>query len=270
MSGLRRAMTWLIMGGLVIAAADVAHAQGLYWENQTTAAGEKTRTAQIYAMPKKMKIVSNGGGIIIIRGDQEKLYTVTPAKKTYMVFTFAELEATAKTARSAMQAAMERMQKQIKDLPPDKRAKVEKLLHGIAGSASEQASAVEVKRTGETKSVSGYASTRYVATANGKTVLSAWTTPDVKGFAALRDDWLAYQRRMIELNRGVAGEIIEAYAKIAGFPMETEIGRMKTVVTKIEPRNIPPSEFEVPAGYRQEKIALPQPQGKEPDRPAGR
>jgi hypothetical protein len=39
--------------------------------------------------------------------------------------------------------------------------------------------------------------------------------------------------------------------------METEAGSVKTVVTKVEPRAIPASEFEVPAGYTKESTRLP-------------
>jgi hypothetical protein len=44
----------------------------------------------------------------------------------------------------------------------------------------------------------------------------------------------------------------DAYQKMDGFPMETDVdmmGKMTTVVTKVEKRSTPASEFSVPAGY---------------------
>jgi len=237
----------------LVGAAYAATERGLYWENRTTGAGEKVRTAQIYAQPKMMKIVNGGGGTILIRGDQEKLYRIDPKNKTYMVFTLAQIEATAKAVHGQMEAAMEKLQKQAKLLPPDKRAKMEKMMKDLAGSADDDIS-VTVKNTGESKSISGYTCTKYVATSKGKTVLTAWATKDVPGFERLRDDWLVYQKRLMASSPGAAADVIAAYAKIEGFPMETDIGNVKTVVTKVEPRTLSPAEFEVPAGYVEEKL----------------
>lgn len=133
---------------------------------------------------------------------------------------------------------------------------MEKMMPNMPGAAAKPA-AVSVKNTGETKSIDGYTCTKYVATQGDKTVLVAWTTKDVKGFEGLHDDWLKFQKRMSSMNR-MGGGVGDAYAQIEGFPMETEMGPVKTVVTKVEARTTPASEFQVPAGYKQEKLALPQ------------
>lgn len=66
---------------------------------------------------------------------------------------------------------------------------------------------------------------------------------------------------MLEANRGPGAAIASAYAKIDGFPMETVMGDVKTVVTKVESRNTPTTEFEVPAGYKEEKLEMQKPGG---------
>ncbi len=251
---MRTRILTLLACGLVLARVDTATAQGLFWENQTTGVGDHTRTAQVYAMPKMMKIVQEGGGVVIIRGDQDKFYSLDPVNKTYTELTLAQMAASAKAVQSQMKTAMEKMQKQMKDMPPEQRAKMEQMMQQMDGIDGENESPVEVKSTGETKTIGGHKCSQYVATSGGKTIVVAWTANDIKGFASLREDWLAYQKRMLESSRGAGREIAAAYAKIEGFPMEMTMGALKTVVTKVEPRNTPLSEFEVPASYQKRKL----------------
>jgi GLPGLI family protein len=234
--------------------ANVAAAQGLYWESTTTGMGGQPHTAQFYAIPKMFKIVQSDGHTVILRVDQDKLFTVDNQKKTYREMSLAELESAAKAAGGQMEAARAQMQQRMKDLPPEQRAMMEKMMPNLPGA---NAAPVAVKNTGETKSISSYTCTKYVATEGDKTVLVAWTTKDVPGFAGLRDDWVKLQKRMASMDRLSGSATADAYAQIEGFPMETEVGQMKTVVTKVEARAAPASEFEVPAGYKQEKTELP-------------
>src|SRR5271169_483596 len=88
---------------LALLLAGSAFSQGLYWES-TTSGGplkDKENLSQTFAMPKMFKIV-NPSGVMILRMDQEKIYNVDPAKKTYSEMTFAEMEAYAKKAGDKM------------------------------------------------------------------------------------------------------------------------------------------------------------------------
>ena len=240
----------------VMASANCAAAQGLYWESTTTGMGGQPHNAQFYAVPKMMKIVQSDGHAVILRGDQDKFISVDSKKKTYHEMNLAELESAAKAAQSQMEAARAQMQQRMKDLPPEQRAMMEKMMPNLPGAGA-QAAPVAVKNTGETKLISGYTCAKYVATEGDKTVLVAWTTKDVPGFAGLRDDWVKFQKRMASMNRLSGSATADAYAQIEGFPMETDVGQMKTVVRKVEARATPASAFEVPAGYKQEKMELP-------------
>jgi len=124
-----------------------------------------------------------------------------------------------------------------------------------------------VQNTGETQTLAGHTCTKYVATQDGKTVLVAWTAKDVKGFGALRGDWLEYQKRLASTNGAFGSALADAYAKIEGFPMETEMGNLKVAVTTVEARTTPASEFEVPAGYKKESVNIPKPPDARPPRP---
>jgi len=228
--------------------ASAAAAQGLYWETTTTGIGTQPRSAKIYAVPKMMKIVQADGHAVIVRSDEDKLITVDTAKQAYHEMNIAGLEGAGRPTQQQLDAAHAQMEERMKNLPPEQRAMMEKMMPNLGAG---KAVPVTVSRTDETKTISGYACTKYVAKQGDKTVLVAWTTRDVKGFEGLRDDWLKFQKRMSALSP-VGRDAVEAYANIEGFPMATEMGSIKTEVTKVEPRAIPASEFQVPAGYKLE------------------
>ena len=247
---------------VAIAWAGTATAQGLYWETTTTGVGTQPRTAQIFAVPKMMKIVQSDGRTVIVRADEDKLITIDPARQTYHEVGIAQLEGATHNAEGQADARRAQMEQRMKDLPPEQRAMIEKMLPSGAGApgAKPAPAPVTVKNTGETKTINGYACTKYVATQGDKTVLVAWATKDVKGFEGLRDDWLKFQKRVLALHRmggSAAVGVAEAYEQIEGFPMATEIGPVKTEVTKVEARTIPASDFQAPAGYKQEPLAIP-------------
>jgi hypothetical protein len=236
---------------LLIAAS--AFSQGLYWESTTSGGplGDKTNVSQSYAMPKMFKVVSEGK-IMILRMDQEKIYDVNPTTKTYSEMTFAEMEAYAKKAGDRMAQFNEK----LKSMPPDQRKKMEALGALLPGKGE---ASVQISATDEKKTVSGFPCTKYVMTRGGKEFTTLWVTKGVSGFDNLRSDWMEFGKRMATLT-GMTG-LGEAYLKIDGFPMETDMdvmGKMATVVTKVEKRSTPAGEFNVPAGYTKTESPLKQ------------
>ena len=228
---------------LALLLAGSAFSQGLYWESTTTGGplGDKGNVSQNFAMPKMFKVV-NPTMVMILRMDQEKIYNVDPAKKTYSEMTFAEMEAYAKKAGDKMAAFREK----IKNLPPDQRKQME----GMAGLMGGAEAPVEVSATGEKKTIAGFACTRYLMKRGDKEMMTLWVTKDVTGFDNLRKDLMEFGKRTAALTN-MSG-LSEAYQKIDGFPMETEMdmmGKMTMVVTKVEKRSTPAGEFSVPAGY---------------------
>jgi hypothetical protein len=235
---------------LAILLAGSAFSQGLYWES-TTSGGplkDKENISQNYAMPRMFKIV-NPTTVMILRMDQEKIYNVDPAKKTYSEMTFADMEAYAKKAGDKMAQYREK----IKNMPPEQRKQMEAMTGMMGGTDG----AVEISATGEKKSVGGFACTKYVMKRGGKEMMTLWVTKDVTGFDNLRKDWIEFGKRMAALTN-MSG-LGDAYQKVDGFPMETDMdmmGKMTTVVTKVEKRSTPASEFSVPAGYTKTESPL--------------
>jgi hypothetical protein len=246
---------WCLTAAATLFWATAATAQGLYWETTTTGIGTQPRTAQISAVPKMMKIVQKNQ-TVIVHSDNDTLITLDTAKRTYHEISIAGFEGAARDTQKQMDGMRAQMAQRMKDLPPEQRAMMEKMMPKLEASAEKNAP-VTVSRTDETKTINGFACTKYVAKQDDKVVLVAWVTNDVKGFAGLHEDWVKFQKRMSTMSHmggAAAGGVSDAYAQIEGFPIATEIGPVKTEVTKVEVRSIPGDEFQVPAGYTLEPL----------------
>jgi len=238
---------------IIVAFAACAYAQGLYWESKSSGSQDVERTSQHYYMPKMFKNVDDGT-VVIFRLDKEVLYTITPKEKTYRQITFAEMEAAMKKGGEKLDQQMAEIQKKMESMPPEQRKMMEDRM-GAFMPGKEKEQKIEVNPTGDRATISGFPATKYVIKRNGKEMLALWATKDIKGYEAMRGDFDQFMKRSLAMNP-IAKGMANAFTKIEGFPVQTEIGEMKETVTKIEKRSIPASEFDVPAGYTLEKESV--------------
>jgi hypothetical protein len=145
---------------------------------------------------------------------------------------------------SETKAAAEQMKDQFKNLPEAQR----KIMEQMMGGAGKEAPAT-TKNTGERKTIAGYNCTKYIIMQGDKELVTVWATQDIKEFAGMRKDFEEFSKRMMGRNPAMgaaAGELM----KLQGFAMETDYGTTMTqVVTSMEKRSTPASEYEVPSGY---------------------
>ena len=235
--------------GLAFLIGLAAYGQGMYWETRMTGHGQESMT-KMYAMPKMFKTTeSDEGDAVIVRLDKELIYQINAKEKTYSEMTFAELEVMMKKMGGKMDDAMAQMQEKMKDMPEEQRKMMEQMMGGRMPGKKD--AKVDVKNTGETKTISGFSCTKYVVSQDGKEAMTLWATKEVKDFGALRKDWEEFSKRIMAMNpMGMKG-LAEGMKKVDGFPIQTEMGQgITTLVTKVEKRSTPASEFTVPAGYK--------------------
>lgn len=244
---MRRAIGVLV----ILAFAAGASAQGLYWESKGSGAvGE--RVSKHYYMPKMFKTVEDENGtVVIFRLDKELLYTIHPKEKTYRQVTFAEMEVAMKKGGEKMDKRMAELEKQMESMPPDQRKMMEDRMGAfMPGKGKDQK--IEVVPSGDRATINGFPAVKYIIKRNGKEMLALWTTKELKGYDAMRGDFDQFMKRSMRMSP-IAKGMADAFTKIEGFPIQTEMGEIKETVTKVERRSIPFSEFDVPAGYTLEK-----------------
>lgn len=248
---MRTRLTHRLLGvGFAALIAAAAYGQGIYWESTHSGGGDTPQKS--YAIPKMFKHVDEEESqVMIVRLDREMMYAIDMQKKTYWQMTFAEMEAMMKKAGAKMDAAMAEMEESLKNMPPEQRKAVEQMM-GKQMMGLAKGGKIDVTTTGETKSVAGYTCRKYVATRDGEQLVTVWVTKELKSFESLQNDWRAFNKRLLAMNMSVGKPLMEAFQKFDGFPMETTIAGVNTVVTKVEERSISQGEFEVPAGFTKE------------------
>ncbi len=229
---------------LIAIAVSSAVSQGLYWESITkmSMGNNKEMQSSSYYAPKMFKH-SMGNNTTIFRLDKKMIYMLDNQKKEYTAMTFSEMEATMKQANKQLEALKE----QMKNMPAEQRKQMEKMMGGMGLGA--KSSNIDVKKTGDKKTICGYSCAKYVINENGKEAGVIWTTTGVSGISDLEKDMKEFSQRMAA-QQPKAKEMMEAFKKIEGFQLETSIAGISTVVTKIEKKSIPSGEFEIPSGYK--------------------
>jgi hypothetical protein len=233
---------------LTIAAMGIIVGQGLSWESTTTvpmANGKIIHSISSYR-PHMFK-QSSENNASIFRLDKEMMYLIDTQKKEYSEMTFAEMEAYAKKANKKLEGKMAEMNEQLKNMPPEQRKAMEKMM-GNAGMGGQNAK-IEVMKTAEKQTISGYACVKFAMKEDGKEIGSMWTTTSVPDFGSMQKDMKEFGQRMAA-QMPKAGEMVEAMKKVEGFPIQTTIAGITTIVTKIEKKVVAANEFEVPAGYK--------------------
>jgi len=245
-----RSILWLLLVSMVLATG--ISAQGMYYESALKGGpfGDKGLLSSTFMMPKLFKHVNvDNKDFMLVFAEQQRMVAVDVKAKTYWEMTFAEMEQAMKGMSSKMDAQMSEMESKMKDMPAEQRKMMEQMMGKKSGG---KAAAVELVKLGDTKTIGGYVCTKFLAKEGDKELMTLWVTKDIKGFEALRRDYEALSNRMNAMNPQFAKGLIEAMKKIDGFPMQTEWGGFTNVVTKVEARQIPASEFAVPAGFKKE------------------
>jgi hypothetical protein len=203
---------------------------------QTTNANGSTVTATLYFSGNATKTASSNGVDSIVRFDQQKIITVDNNKKTYSELTFQQMQENADKAASAMPNS------------PEAIAAMRKF--GLGGSTAP----LSVTKQGPGETIAGYATNKYLV--SGPFEMQIWAAPDLKVPAAYFDAMKVHvpANPMFDMR-----QMYDAFKQIDGWPvksvmtMKMMMGRSMTTtteVTSVQKGAIPPSTFEVPAGYK--------------------
>lgn len=156
------------------------------------------------------------------------------------------------------------MEQALKSLPKEARAALEKM------RSRRKAPVVSVEKAGDGGTIAGYRTVKYRVTADGRPYQELWLTTDadlVKEIGKLYPVVMNKVSSCMAAASAAGGptatvEDSAAYRKVvsSGWEMKSitrsDMGSSSTEVVKLERKNIPSSEFAVPAGYK--KVPLSQ------------
>jgi hypothetical protein len=181
------------------------------------------------------------------------LWELQPAQHTYT-----------KMDKAAMQQANQQMEQQLAGMPPEQRARIEKMMGGANGKAPGGQSAQEGTwtDTGKTETVGKYTCHVWEIRFNGKLeaqycVVPTSTLPGGDElFNAMREVGKTVRDLMSALPRAAAAGSRElaAFDRLQGYPVlvrhfSGETPTREDVLQSVERQSIPASQFEIPQGY---------------------
>jgi hypothetical protein len=173
--------------------------------------------------------------------------------------------------QAANDLAREQMEEAMKEMPPDQRKTMEELLQQmrsatapVPSQAASKRPEVKVVQTAETAMLAGHTAAKMMVYADGKPYQEMWIAKgltlkadlDLKRLRSLQGKLM--QAIMTDLPSRQPVEDDPAYERLLeqGYPMKiVELGEggepeSVTEVVRIEKRDIPEREFQVPEGYR--------------------
>lgn len=250
-----------LAGSLLLSAGAVA---GVHVENVT-------RDIQTKAVdgPAQVVLVQDGNirashgkdNAVIIKGS-----TITILDAGQKTYTEMDKEQMKKMAAQAS-AAMTQMQEKLKNMPPEQRAMVEKMMgsHLPGGLNSGTPDVYDAKNTGKTDTVEGRKCTVWTLTRNGKLLEEMCVVPfsALPGKENFEKSFKELAETFAEFSKGMPGidNQVQVRANVNGYPVRSRSydanGKFRgteTVLTKWVEENVPAAQFEVPAGFKKKEL----------------
>jgi len=244
-----------------LSAAPAMAAEGVLIAQKITNGTTTTTTqSQIEKTRMRSEIATSAGRrqIIIFDGSAQVLRMLDDEAKTYTEMTKADAERT----RTQVDSAVAQMQEQMKNLPPEQRARMEALLKGRGAALTGGGPPTEYKKIGTDK-VGKWTCDKYEGTKNGEKVSELCTVgPGALGFAAGDFDvtkQLAefFSNMMPQAAEGLfrMGSATPSPNSFSGLPVRFVSFRngapgVVSEVTDISRQTFPDALFQVPSGYQ--------------------
>jgi hypothetical protein len=248
---------------LIVFSVPVFAANGILLVEKTTTGGA-TQTNQVQIDGNHMRVESVGAAgekqAFIFDGAKQVMWVINNDKKTYNEMTKADLD----RLGGQMTDAMAQMQEQLKNLPPEQRAMVEKMMQGRGmGGRATQAAKTEYRPAGTDK-VGKWTCNKYEGYQNNQKTSEVCTVePAALGFAASDFDVARqlgeFMSKLMPQNADRVFSIGNAAEQgFSGVPVRrvAGAGQSQTTVeiTDASRQTFAASTFEVPAGF--EKVAF--------------
>lgn len=204
-------------------------------------------------------MASGEKGAVLFDGAKQVIWILNYDKKSYTEMTKADLD----RMSQQMTDVMARMQEQLKNLPPDQRARMEAMMKGQGMPGGATTPTVTYRRTG-TDTVGRWTCDKYEGYREGQKVMELCTVdPKVLGFVA--DDFevarklAEYFKQLLPQNSdnvfsmGKGGD-----QEFSGVPVRRvfSVGQRQSVteMTEASRQQFPMSTFEPPAGFRKRSL----------------
>ena len=250
-------LTIASLASIVLSTALSAIADDLTIVSKVTHNGGSPETRTSYISSDHVRISQPDGNEAIFDLKGGQMIMMDGKKKTYYVVTKKDMDAQAAMIQEQMNSPeMKKAQEQMKNLPPDDRKKMESAMAGMF--------AVDVKKTGTSRTIAGYKCENWNVTIGQFSKSEQCFTNELKFPVQAWDMYRSYadsMKSMMAAFGPMARDMTtmqEQFKKLKGFPIAntttTSVMGHRSVssseVTSIKQGAIPASAWEIPAGYK--------------------
>jgi hypothetical protein len=248
-----------VMGVMCVVAGTAQAADGVLLVQKTTTGGGAPQTHQIQIDGTRMRAESSDASganrVMVFDGTKQVMTIIDSDKKTY-----SEMTKDDDRMGGQMTAAMAQMQEQMKNMPPDQRARIEAMMQGRGmGAPAAAAPKTQYKRVG-TDTVGKWTCDKYDGY-EGEQKVSEVCTVDPKALGLAASDFEVtrqmaafFQKMMPQMgaqmfkigsaeDQGFSGIPVRQHMTVAGREVTTEI-------TEVSRQRFADSVFKVPEGYQ--------------------
>ncbi len=227
--------------------------------------GGRTTTINTWAQGGMMRVETQPNESTLIFKD-DTIYAVSHKDKSYIVMDRASMKRMAEQINPAMQMLQERM----KDMTPEQRAQMAKMLGGQLPGEPEKEQ--EIKRTSRNDKINGYSCTFVEVREQGVLTDELCVAPGnaIKGSAELmasaRKRAAVMEEMLTSVNmpwlKQMSQKQMQNFEALGGIPVLTRHfsggkPQSETTLTNVVSENLAASLFEVPAGYTKKDMLAP-------------
>ena len=227
-----------------------------------------SRTDAMTVDGKKLKMTMNDAGntqsTVIYRGDREEILLINHGDRTWRAMDKATMINLGQQISPAMEQMQKRMEEALKNMPPERRAMMEKMFasQGVNPAMLGGKVEMQVKKTGETQTINGYPCVKYETWRESEKVAEHCVTdwkqvPGSQGARGVFQDMAAFSQEVWQgafKGGGGPASFFESIGKIEGYPVLTRIFSNGTIVTEsrltgVEEKSVSVQEFDPPKDY---------------------
>lgn len=234
---------------------------GVVFEMQTAVTGEQPQSLEIAIDGGNLAITGHADGAMIFRSDDQAMLAISHADDAYTVID--------KTGVETIAATINPLLEQLERMPPEHRARIEKMMGTELPDAPGPPADIAVMNTGRDDTVSGFECIWWEVEEDGVKLREMCVTPIdnipdgdevmtvVGSMSDFYEDVLA--RFTANFDFAMSGNPFADIGEMDGFPVKTRsfLGNAleaETVVKSAKAKTIDASVFEAPAGYDRRSI----------------
>jgi hypothetical protein len=263
---MKRRMAFCLMFLAAVFMAGVALA-GIYGETVTYKPGQPDQqtVTKMYIEGDKLRIEQPGekdSTITIYRGDKDLVWMIMPGEKLYQETTKEDIQ----KMKTQMEQARKMMDEEMKNLSPEQRQQMEKMMGKMPNAPAEQKTETVYKLVGKNEKVNDYTCEHYAAFSDGKKTWDLWTVDYKDVGVGLKD--LAPLEALGEFFGQIGGSNAENYLvgteeplkgdegpRFHGMPVKWTDVEADSVVRVnelkvLEKRTLDAGLFELPKGFK--------------------